>query len=210
MSDAYKSSINTRLAKQYAAEALEKEREIRGYNPETKKFVKGVDELSRYSKGKLVSIFSTARDYFDKAGNISYWRKFDQIVQTYNQPVKEESKSSSRKKPTKDSEDRKTLAQNIYAHQREKDKKSDVDSAVERWKARNSSQESNGLEKKMWSIMAVLTLLASLFFVSSSLTGFAISNLTTNDLQWAGLCFFACGLVFAFLFLRKKYSSKHL
>ncbi|MCK9568304.1 hypothetical protein M0R72_05125 [Candidatus Pacearchaeota archaeon] len=66
------------------------------------------------------------------------------------------------------------------------------------------------LEKKLWSIMSIITLLTSLFFVSSNLTGFAVSNFTTGDLQWAGLCFFVCGLVFAFLFLKKKYSSKHL
>lgn len=70
--------------------------------------------------------------------------------------------------------------------------------------------QQGGLEKQVLSIMSIVSLLASLFFVSSNLTGFAVSNFTTNDLQWAGLCFFACGLVFVFLFLRKKYSSKHL
>jgi hypothetical protein len=111
-----------------------------------------------------------------------------------------------------------------YAQQREEDDSSDVDSAVKRWKSRNSSKSErersfsellSGLEKKAkdfpdatLSFMAIATLLASLFFVSSSLTGFAVSNFTTDDLQWAGICFFACGLVFAFLFLRKKYSVK--
>jgi len=64
------------------------------------------------------------------------------------------------------------------------------------------------LEKRLFSVMSIVTLLTSLFFVSSNLTGFAVSNFTTGDLQWAVFCFFVCGLVFAFLFLRKKYSVK--
>lgn len=67
-----------------------------------------------------------------------------------------------------------------------------------------------GIEKKVLSIMAIGTLITSLFFVSSDLTGFAISNISSDNLQWIGLCFFICGLVFSFLLLRKKIFSKHL
>jgi tetratricopeptide (TPR) repeat protein len=68
-----------------------------------------------------------------------------------------------------------------------------------------------GLEKQLLSIMSIATLLASLFFVSSDLTGFAISNISQDTSLWIGFCFFVCGLVFAFLFLKNKRKfSKHL
>jgi len=62
----------------------------------------------------------------------------------------------------------------------------------------------SGLEKKVAGFMAVGTLILSFFFVSSNLTGFAISNFSSNDTRWIGMCFFICGLLFAFVFLKKK------
>jgi len=53
-------------------------------------------------------------------------------------------------------------------------------------------------------IISISTLLASLIFVSSSITGNAIAGIPANNLRWVGLCFFACGLVFAFILLKKK------
>jgi hypothetical protein len=197
MGDEYKKeSINKRLAKQYAAEALEKEREIREYNPSTKKFTKGINELSRYDKMKLVSVFSTARDYFDKAGDLNLYSKFNTIVETYGQPVKEELKSSLRGNPSR-------IERKVRLTPKQQ-------RALDESNRENELQRRllNEAEKGTWSFMTIATLLASLFFVSSSLTGFAVSNLATEDMQWAGLCFFACGLVFALLFLRKKYSAE--
>jgi hypothetical protein len=67
----------------------------------------------------------------------------------------------------------------------------------------------SGLEKllppkKLPAFLAIASLLASLVFVSSSLTGNVITQISQNDSRWMGLCFFLCGLVFSFIYLRKK------
>jgi hypothetical protein len=207
MSDEYKrESINKRLAKQYAADALEKERQIRGYDSSTKKFIKEVSELSRYERGKLASAFSTARDYFDKAGDLSFYAKFNGIVQIYNQPSKEvsgKSKSSSEKPSRIEKTVRSTPKQQRALSESKREKSfSELLSDLEK--------RASDFPNTTWSIMAISTLLTSLFFVSSSLTGFAISNVSPDNTQWIGFCFFACGLVFALLLLKKKFISKHL
>jgi hypothetical protein len=62
----------------------------------------------------------------------------------------------------------------------------------------------SGLEKKVAGFMAVGTLILSFFFATSNLTGFAISNFSSDNSRFIGLCFFVCGLLFAFVFLKKK------
>lgn len=71
-------------------------------------------------------------------------------------------------------------------------------------------QKRSGLEKKVFSIMAIVTLLTSLFFISADLTGHVISNPLTNDMKWVGLCFFICGLIFTLISIRGKHFSKDL
>jgi hypothetical protein len=214
MSDEYKRSVSKRLAKQYAVEALEKEREIRGYDSQSKKFTKSVDELSRYERGRLASVFSTARDYFDKAGEIKYSSKFDIIVQTYNQPQKEILGKSKKENPKPSREklsdqDLKDLeAIKHWQNPEEKRRLTEYIHARHRKSLENIAN--NPHLKDVYGVMAIATLLASLFFVSSDFTGFVISNPITNDMQWIGLCFFICGLVFSLLAVKAKYFSKHL
>ena len=60
-------------------------------------------------------------------------------------------------------------------------------------------------------IFAISSLLVSLFFLYFDLTGFAISNFSSQNFKWVGLGFFVLGLIIAFVFLsKKKRFSKHL
>lgn len=62
----------------------------------------------------------------------------------------------------------------------------------------------SGLEKRVAGFIAFSTLLISIFFIYSNLTGFAIANSFSNYFRWIGFCFFVCGLIFTFIFLRIK------
>jgi hypothetical protein len=60
------------------------------------------------------------------------------------------------------------------------------------------------LKKYPFAILSIASLLIALSFVSLSLTGNVIAGLEQNNSRWIGLCFFVCGLIFSFLYLRKK------
>ncbi|MCK9595590.1 hypothetical protein M0R19_00165 [Candidatus Pacearchaeota archaeon] len=68
------------------------------------------------------------------------------------------------------------------------------------------NSDSNNYSKKSYypAIISVLSFLFALFFISSNLTGFAISNTRGNDSNILGLCFFVCGLVFTFIYFKNK------
>jgi hypothetical protein len=55
-----------------------------------------------------------------------------------------------------------------------------------------------------FAVLSIVSLLAALGFVSISLTGNIIAGLEQNSSRWVGLCLFVCGLVFSFLYLKKK------
>jgi hypothetical protein len=55
-----------------------------------------------------------------------------------------------------------------------------------------------------FAILSITSLLAALGFVSMSLTGNAVGGLGQSDSRWMGLCFFICGLVFSFIYLKNK------
>jgi hypothetical protein len=61
---------------------------------------------------------------------------------------------------------------------------------------------------KTEAILSILSLLVSLFFVASNLTGNTIAELSQNNLRFVGTCFFACGLIFAFIYLRSRSKVK--
>lgn len=83
-------------------------------------------------------------------------------------------------------------------------------SVQERIRKQYIETESSPLDKLMkefentWGFFAIGTLILSLFFVSSNLTGYVISNISLESSRLIGICFFVCGLIFTFLFLRKK------
>jgi len=56
----------------------------------------------------------------------------------------------------------------------------------------------------LFSILSIVFLLASLFFVSFSLTGNAIANLSADNMTLAGTGLFILGLVFAFFYIQEK------
>jgi hypothetical protein len=58
--------------------------------------------------------------------------------------------------------------------------------------------------KLFLAFLSLITLISALFFVSVSLTGNVILGLSENNFRWVGLCLFVCGLIFAFLYFRKK------
>jgi len=63
----------------------------------------------------------------------------------------------------------------------------------------------SGLEKKsLYATLSIISLLAALFFVSSSFTGYAVLGLMNDNLKWIGLCFFSCGLILAFIHFSRK------
>jgi hypothetical protein len=55
-----------------------------------------------------------------------------------------------------------------------------------------------------FAILSITSLLAALGFVGISLTGNVIAGMGQTDSRWMGLCFFICGLVFSFLYLKGK------
>jgi hypothetical protein len=75
-----------------------------------------------------------------------------------------------------------------------------------------NKKESSGLERRIFSkrensllaMVVVASLSISLFFISSNLTGFAVSNLSYQGAQGIGMGFFLVGLVFAFFYLRNR------
>jgi uncharacterized protein (UPF0332 family) len=58
--------------------------------------------------------------------------------------------------------------------------------------------------KLFLAFLSIASLVSALFFVSFSFTGNVIFGLAETDSRWAGLCLFLCGLVFTFLYFRKK------
>ncbi len=75
---------------------------------------------------------------------------------------------------------------------------------IENKKPRSRSHH-NLLEDKLFIFISSITILSfALFFSLFSLTGNAIGMLTKNDFKWIGVCFFLCGLVFAFFYLKRR------
>ncbi len=59
-------------------------------------------------------------------------------------------------------------------------------------------------QKKLYAIFSIASFIFALAAVSFNLTGNAIGNIASDDFRWLGLCFFVCGLIFAFVFLKGK------
>ena len=72
----------------------------------------------------------------------------------------------------------------------------------------NAQENYYSAGSKVNGILSIASLLASLFFVSAGITGYSILNLESNNFQTIGLCFFACGLIFALVYLRCKDKKK--
>lgn len=62
--------------------------------------------------------------------------------------------------------------------------------------------------KNVRAILSIGFLISALFFVSSSLTGNVIAGLVPNKSRFIGICLFACGLIFAFLYSKTKTKNK--
>jgi hypothetical protein len=60
------------------------------------------------------------------------------------------------------------------------------------------------LEGKLYTFGAIITLAFALVSVSFSFTGNVVLGLTESNFRWIGLCLFACGLTFTFIYFRKK------
>ncbi len=68
-------------------------------------------------------------------------------------------------------------------------------------------QGKSGLERNFFGLIAIIGLLASIFFLSFNLTGNTISNLSKRDGNVLGIVFFLVGLIGGFFYLRYQ---KHL
>jgi hypothetical protein len=70
------------------------------------------------------------------------------------------------------------------------------------------ANESANRIKNLSAVVSIIALSISLFFVTSNLTGFSILNVSSNNSRWIGLCFLACGLIFALIYLRGNNKNK--
>lgn len=59
-------------------------------------------------------------------------------------------------------------------------------------------------KRKVFATLSVIFLLSALVFTSLSLTGYSIFELTQDNSRFMGTIFFICGLVFAFLYFKKR------
>jgi hypothetical protein len=64
--------------------------------------------------------------------------------------------------------------------------------------------EKEGRLAKRFAIISMATLTIALLFVSSSLTGFSILNVSSESSRLISSCFFVCGLIFTFVYLKAK------
>ncbi|MEJ2267971.1 MAG: hypothetical protein P8X70_02760, partial [Nanoarchaeota archaeon] len=55
-----------------------------------------------------------------------------------------------------------------------------------------------------YAILSITSLVFALIFTSFSLTGYSVMELTQNNFRFFGTIFFILGLVFAFVYLKKK------
>jgi hypothetical protein len=62
--------------------------------------------------------------------------------------------------------------------------------------------------KPTMAIFSIVSLLFALFLVSAQLTGYAILGIERIELRDFAVCFFVCGLMFAFLYLNGKKKAK--
>lgn len=53
-------------------------------------------------------------------------------------------------------------------------------------------------------VLSFASLVLALIFIVSNLTGNVVGASGFNDTRWMSVCFFLCGLVFAFFYLRGK------
>ena len=80
-----------------------------------------------------------------------------------------------------------------------------VDHVKNRLKHKIKKLSRKGLEKHfVFAVLAIGSFIAALFFVSFSLTGSTIAELTSNNLNLAGLGLFFLGLVFTFVYFKNK------
>ncbi len=68
----------------------------------------------------------------------------------------------------------------------------------------SSSLEKKVQDKNLSGILSISFLAFALLFVSSTFTGNVIGGLSTNNSRLVGICLFACGLIFTFIYLRRK------
>ncbi len=61
-----------------------------------------------------------------------------------------------------------------------------------------------GLEQTVIAVIAVTGIAASLFFLSSNITGNVIGNMTQNSSNLVGACLLVMGLVAGYLWIRKR------
>ena len=94
--------------------------------------------------------------------------------------------------PEKDKDELRSKLLNV------KEKKKETSNLFRRMKIR-------GLEKQfVFAILAIGSFAIALFFVSFSLTGYAIGGLTQENSRWISTSLFILGLVFSFFYFKNK------
>jgi len=76
--------------------------------------------------------------------------------------------------------------------------------AFDIFKEKEKQRKGKNLGSRLSAVVSMLALSISLFFVTSNLTGNVIAGLNQNNSRFIGICFFICGLIFAFIYSKKK------
>jgi hypothetical protein len=96
----------------------------------------------------------------------------------------------------------------MYGTPEDKEAQKDLDNKIKKIedeiRLENFHSSPSTHNKYPLAVLGIASLLAALGFVSLSLTGNVIAGLEGNNSRFIGLCFFVCGLIFSFIYLKKK------
>ncbi|MDO8528878.1 MAG: hypothetical protein Q7S06_03230 [Nanoarchaeota archaeon] len=167
--------------------------EARDYEEQAKRLLPKIESLE--GKRAKFSHHSWEETYFEKLGRLQ-----NQVADLYKEAAREYGKS---KKPR---ERNKALAsyESALEHGWGKERREQIESEIEKL----SQQEPKTFKilgrKGIFVTLSIVFLIGSLFFISFSLTGNAIVDLSSDNLTLVGIGLFILGLVFAFFYIQEK------
>ncbi len=98
-----------------------------------------------------------------------------------------------------------------YSIKEHREEKKDIENKIREMRIEKASYTfprkvtlENRFSRGAYAVASFICLVFALMFVSSNLSGYSILSINSNNSNWIGLCFFICGLLFAFFYLRKK------
>ncbi len=184
--------INRDFAKRYESDALFEEREIK------KKRMPSSEDLR-----KVYNTFKMAGGYREEAGEfriakIDYERAlsfatFDFLKKDMMKKIGEMDSKINPPKIRDKSLERLTKS---------KKKNGSVGKDIKNAFNRRINQPYGGYWGKSYAFLSIIFLFGALFLASANLTGYAVLGTNGNPSRLWGVCFFICGLMFTFLYLK--------